>query len=221
VKFALNRLTRRALTQVAAVALTPALFGIARGDNAPPKSDRSVDMAKVLEPGPLPELSVGDAAGVPVIEYGSLTCPHCAHFSKDIWPAFKAAFVDTGKVRYIFREYSRNNLDVAAFMLARCVGEDKALATIELLFAQQDTWAFVEKPLDGLTSALRPTGMTREKIENCLKDQKMADAFAQIDKTAETTVKVSGTPTFVIDGKVYGGALSNDDLSAILKPLIK
>ena len=208
-------LTRRAL---AALALTPAFIGAARAEA--PKPESAVDMAKVLAAGPLPELSIGETAGVPVVEYGSLTCPHCAHFSKDVWPAFKAAFVDTGKVRYIFREYSRNNLDVGAFMLARCMGDDKTFPTIELLFAQQDKWAN-DKPLDGLTAALRPTGMTRDKLESCLKDQKTADALTQIVKTADETVKVSGTPTFVIDGKVYDGALSLEDLTAILKPILK
>jgi len=208
-------LTRRAL---AALALTPAFIGAARAEA--PKPESAVDMAKVLAAGPLTELSIGEAAGVPVVEYGSLTCPHCAHFSKDVWPAFKAAFVDTGKVRYIFREYSRNNLDVGAFMLARCMGDDKTFPTIELLFAQQDKWAN-DKPLDGLADALRPTGMTRDKLESCLKDQKMADALTQIVKTADETVKVAGTPTFVIDGKVYGGALSLEDLTAILKPILK
>jgi protein-disulfide isomerase len=186
-----------------------------------PKPDTTVDMAKALEPGPLPELSIGDASGVPVIEYGSATCPHCAHFDKDIWPEFKKAYVDTGKVRYIFREYSRNNLDVAAFMLARCVGEDKAYATIELLFASQDAWAFGGSPLEGLITALRPTGMTREKVTACLNDQAKADAFAQIVKNADDKFKISGTPSFIIDGKVYGGALSLEELNAILKPLVK
>ena len=213
--FASPLFTRRAL---AALALTPAFIGVARADG--PKPDSAVDMAMVLAAGPLPELSIGEAAGIPVIEYGSLTCPHCAHFSKDILPAFKTAFVDTGKVRFIFREYSRSNLDVGAFMLARCLGDDKAFATIELLFAQQEKWAN-DKPLDGLANALRPTGMTRDKLESCLKDQKMADSLTQIVKTADDTVKVSGTPTFVIDGKVYGGALSLEDLTAILKPIIK
>jgi protein-disulfide isomerase len=219
VTFASSLVTRRMLVQAAAVGLAPAFIGAARADA--PKPDASVDMAKVLAPGPLPELSVGDPAGVAVIEYGSLTCPHCAHFAKDIWPEFKTAYVDNGKVRFIFREYSRNNLDVAAFILARCVGDDKALATIDLLFAEQEKWAFVDKPLDGLTIALRPTGLTRDKIEACLSDQKKVDAFSQIVKTAGELVKVSGTPTFVIDGKVYGGALSIDDLNAILKPIIK
>jgi protein-disulfide isomerase len=213
-------LSRRGLLQTPALLVGMAVFGPARAQTVP-KPDSTVDMAKALEPGPLPELSIGDAAGLPVIEYGSATCPHCAHFDKDIWPEFKKAYVDTGKVRYIFREYSRNNLDVAAFMLARCVGEDKAYATIELLFASQDTWAFGGSPLEGLITALRPTGMTREKVTACLNDQAKADAFAQIVKNADDKFKISGTPSFIIDGKVYGGALSLEELNAILKPLVK
>jgi protein-disulfide isomerase len=136
-------------------------------------------------------------------------------------PAFKAAYVDTGKVRFIFREFSRNPLDAAAFVLARCVGDDKALATIELLFSQQDKWAFVDNPLDPLIAALRPTGMTHDRAIECLKDQSKADAMQKIVQTAVSTVKVSGTPTFVIDGKIYGGELGLKDLDAILKPLVK
>jgi protein-disulfide isomerase len=178
-------------------------------------------MAKALERGPLPELSIGDAAGLPIVEYGSATCPHCAHFDRDVWPAFRKAYVESGKVRYIFREYSRNNLDVAAFMLARCVGDDKAFSAIELLFASQDRWAFGDNPLEGLMAALRPTGMSRDKATICLNDQAKADALAQIVKTADERFKISGTPSFIIDGRIYGGALSLDELDAILKPLVK
>lgn len=210
--------SRRLLFAVLAAAL--AMASPAFAEAAPP-ADATVDMSKALAPGPLPELSIGAATGLPVIEYGSATCPHCAHFDRDVWPAFKKAYVDTGKVRYIFREYSRNNLDVAAFMLARCVGDDKAFAAIELLFASQDNWAFGNNPLEGLMAALRPTGMSREKATACLNDQAKADAIAQIAKTAEDAFKISGTPSFIIDGKVYGGALSNEELGAILKPLLK
>ena len=136
-------------------------------------------------------------------------------------PAFKAAYVDTGKVRFIFREFSRNPLDAAAFVLARCVGDDKTLATIELLFTEQDKWAFVDNPLEALIAAMRPTGMTHDKAIACLKDQAKADAMHKIVETAVATVKVEGTPTFVIDGKVYGGELSLKDFDAILKPLVK
>jgi protein-disulfide isomerase len=213
-------LSRRDL--IRALALPPglAMFGDAHAQTAP-KPDSTTDMAKALEPGPLPELSIGDAAGLPVVEYGSATCPHCAHFDRDIWPAFKKAYVDAGKVRYIFREYSRNNLDVAAFMLARCVGDDKAFAAIELLFASQDSWAFGDNPLEGLMTALRSTGMSRDKATSCLNDQAKADALAQVVKIADEKFKISGTPSFIIDGKIYGGALSLDELNVILRPLVK
>ena len=186
-----------------------------------PEPDRTVDMATVLKPGTLPGLSIGDAAGVPVVEYGSLTCPHCATFSREVLPELKKDYLDTGKVRYIFREFSRNPLDVAAFVLARCVGDDKALAAIELLFSEQDKWAFVDKPLEPLIAAMRPTGLTHDQAMACLKDQSKVDAIAAVGKRASDEIKMNGTPTFVVDGKVYGGELSMDQLRAILDPLVK
>ena len=203
-----------------------ALLALALGVATPafavdaPQAESSVNMATALEPGPLPEIAIGDAKGVPVIEYGSATCSHCAHFAHDVWPAFKKDYVDTGKVRYIFREYSRNPLDVAAFILARCKGDDKAYPTIELLLATQDKWAFVDKPLDGLVDVLRAAGFTRDQIMECLKDQPKADAMAKIVQTADKEFSIKGTPTFIINGKEYGGGLTEDELAAILKPLI-
>jgi protein-disulfide isomerase len=186
-----------------------------------PQPDRTVDMAKVLAPGPLPELAMGDPAGVQIVEYASLTCPHCAAFSKEIFPQLKAAYIDTGKARFTFREFSRNTLDVAGFLLARCLGDDKAFAADELLFAEQDKWAFADKPLEPLIAAMRPTGLTQEKATECLKNQKLADGIVAIAKRANDDVKLTGTPTFVIDGKVYGGELTLDQLKAILDPLVK
>jgi protein-disulfide isomerase len=205
---------------VAAFAVALFFTGSAQAETAP-KPDGAVDMATVLQPGPLPELSIGDANGLPIVEYGSLTCPHCAVFVHDVLPALKSAYIDTGKARFIFREFSRNALDAAGFVLARCVGDDKALATIELLFAEQETWAFVDHPLDALIAAMRPTGMSHDKAMECLKDQAKANAMREMVQTAMSKVKVAGTPTFVIDGKVYDGALSLGEFDAILKPLVK
>lgn len=204
---------RLALAAGLALALTPALAG--------PTPQGTVDMAKVLAPGPLPELSMGDPNGVPMVEYGSLTCPHCAAFDTKVFPAFRTAYIDTGKVHFIFREFSRNPLDVAAFVLARCEGDDKTLATINLLFAEQDKWAFVDNPLEALITALRPTGMSHDQAMACLKDQSKANAMTTILKTAIDTVHIQGTPTFVINGTVFNGELTNDDLDAILKPMVK
>jgi protein-disulfide isomerase len=212
----LHRLAVAALFAAAALATNGAFAA-----TAAPEPDRTVDMATVLKPGPLPELAMGDASGVPVVEYGSLTCPHCATFSREVFPELKKDYIDTGKVRFIFREFSRNSLDVAAFLLARCVGDDKAFAAIELLFNQQDKWAFVDKPLEPLIAAMRPAGLTHDQAMACLKDQSKADAMLAIGKRATDEIKMTGTPTFVIGGKVYGGELSMDQLRAILDPLVK
>ncbi len=187
-----------------------------------PQPDRTVDMAQLLQPGSLPELSIGEAnAPVVVIEYGSLTCPHCATFSKETLPQFKKEYVDTCKVRFIFREFARNTLDVAGFVLARCLGDDKAFAANELLFAEQDKWAFVDKPLEPLLAAMRPTGMTKEQATQCLNNQKLADGIVAIAKRADNDIKLTGTPTFVVNGKVFGGELTIDQFRAILDPLVK
>jgi protein-disulfide isomerase len=212
----LRRLAFAALFSVAALAAHGALAA-----TAAPEPDRTLDMATVLKPGSLPELVTGDASGVPVVEYGSLTCPHCATFSREVFPELKKDYIDTGKVRFIFREFSRNPVDVAAFVLARCVGDDKAFAAIELLFNQQDKWAFVDKPLEPLIAAMRPAGLTHDQAMACLKDQQKADAIVAIAKRATDEIKMNGTPTFVIEGKVYGGELTMDQLRAILDPLVK
>jgi protein-disulfide isomerase len=217
---ALASLRRLAFAAVFSAA-TLAAHGAFAAATTAPAPDRTVDMAALLKPGPLPELAMGDPSGVPIIEYGSLTCPHCATFSREVFPELKKEYIDTGKVRFIFREFSRNPLDVAAFVLARCIGDDKAFAAIELLFNEQDKWAFVDKPLEPLIAAMRPTGLTHDQAMACLKDQSKANAMVAIAKRASDEIKLSGTPTFVIAGKVYGGELTMDQLRAILDPLVK
>ena len=185
----LRRLAFAALFSAAALSAHGALAA-----GAAPEPDRALDMATVLKPGPLPELTMGDASGVKVVEYGSLTCPHCATFSREVFPELKKDYIDTGKVHFIFREFSRNPLDVAAFVLARCIGDDKAFAAIELLFSQQDKWAFVDKPLEPLIAAMRTTGLTHDQAMTCLKDQSKADAMVAIGKRATEEIKMTGTP---------------------------
>jgi protein-disulfide isomerase len=216
---ALASLRRLAFTAVFFLAAFAANGALAAA--GAPEPDRTVDMATVLKPGPLPELTVGDPSGLPIVEYGSLTCPHCAAFSREVFPELKKDYIDTGKVRFIFREFARNPLDVAAFVLARCIGDDKAFAGIELLFSTQDKWAFVDKPLEPLIAAMRPAGLTHDQAMTCLKDQAKANAIVAIGKRATDEIKMTGTPTFVIDGKVYGGELTIDQLRAILDSLIK
>ncbi len=204
-----------------AAVLCAATLGASLALAAAPQPDGTADMAKILAPGPLPDLTIGSAtAPVTVVEYGSLTCPHCAAFSKETFPQLKSQYIDPGKVRYIFREFSRNTLDVAGFLLARCLGDDKAYAADQLLFADQDKWAFVDKPIEPLIEALRAAGMTQEKAQECLKNQKLADEVVAVQKKANEDVKITGTPTFVINGKVFGGELTFDQLKQVLDPML-
>src|SRR6185503_2006793 len=101
-----------------------------------------------MRPGPLPDLVLGKAdAPVTIIEYASMTCPHCANFHKTTYPALKTKYIDTGKVRFIFREFPLDELAVAAAMLARCADQnERSMALIDVLFASQDKWA-VRQPL--------------------------------------------------------------------------
>jgi protein-disulfide isomerase len=208
-----------ALLVVAVIAVQTAATVISAFAASAPRPDGTVDMAKVLQTGPLPELAMGDANGVPVLEYGSLTCPHCAAFIKETFPQLKKEYIDTGKVRFIFHEFARNTQDLAGFVLARCLGDNEAFGADELLFAEQDKWAFADEPMKPLIAVMRVTGLSEEKAKECLKNVKLADAIVAATKIASQETHLSGVPTFVIAGKVYGGELSFDELKEILDSL--
>src|SRR5690242_13662638 len=129
-----------------------------------------------MRPGPLPDLVQGKAdAPVTIIEYASMTCPHCANFHKGTYPALKEKYIDTGKVRFIFREFPLDELAVAASMLARCAGSpEKSMAMIDVLFASQDKWA-VRQPIPVLKQIAKQAGITEKAFDDCLKDQKLYD----------------------------------------------
>ena len=120
--------------------------------------------AELMAPGPLGEQSLGkDDAPVTIIEYASMTCPHCAHFHETVYPELKKRYIDTGKVRFIFREFPLDPLAAAGFMLARCGGKDKYFPMIETLFAQQKDWV-VQKPLEPLLAIAKQAGFTQQTL---------------------------------------------------------
>lgn len=170
--------------------------------------------------GPLGDVWLGPAdAKVTIIEYASLTCGHCATFHKDTWPALKAKYIDTGKVRFTLREFPLDPLAMAGFMLSRCNGNDKYYPMTDLLFAQQRGWAFTDKPVDALSSLARQAGFTQESFESCLKRQDIYDAVTQV-KDAGAKAGVDSTPTFFINGQKRSGALSIGEFDKILEPLV-
>jgi len=210
-------ITRRRLLETMAIG---AALTVAGGLGLAPAMAQTVSAQELGEAGPLGDVTLGDkGAKVHVIEYASLTCSHCADFHNTTFPEFRKKYIDTGKVRFTLREFPLDPLAAAGFMLARCEGNDKYYPVTDLLFSRQNDWAFTQKPLEGLTNLLKQAGFTQEKVESCLKDQKILDAVNAVrDRGAK--LGVNSTPTFFINGKTYRGALSMEDLDKALKPLL-
>jgi protein-disulfide isomerase len=221
------RITRREFCQsTASLALATAVLGISA---LPPFVSKAhaadpIAAAELYKPDKLPDMVMGaDNAPVTVIEYASMTCPHCAHFQETTFPALKKNYIDTGKVRYIFREFPLDSLAAAAFMLARCTGEtdkNKYFAMVDTLFRQQRTWA-VEKPLPPLLAISKQAGFTEETFNACLANQKVLDGIESMRQRAVDTFKVQSTPTFFINGTAYPGALEIGEMSKLIDAQIK
>jgi protein-disulfide isomerase len=187
---------------------------------AAPASAGDVDMVELLKPGALPDKALGkEDAKVTIVEYASMTCPHCAHFAETTFPELKTKYIDTGKVRFIFREFPFDPRAEAGFMLARCAG-DNYFPMIEVLFKQQQTWAAAENVKDAMFQLSKLAGFTQESFNACLTDQKLLDQVRAVQKRGADEFKVDSTPTFFINGKTYKGALSIEEMSAIIDPLL-
>lgn len=187
---------------------------------AAPTPAGTVDMAKLLGPGALPDKQLGkDDAKVTIVEYASMTCPHCAQFHTNTLPALKTKYIDTGQVRLILREFPFDPRAEAGFMLARCA-EDNYFPMIDVLYQQQNSWAGVENARDALLSIARLAGFTQEKFEGCLTNQKLLEDIRMVRTRGADEFKVDSTPTFFINGSQYKGALSVEEVSAIIDPLL-
>lgn len=175
-----------------------------------------------------PRLENGDmvmgAADAPVtlIEYASLTCPHCAAFQVDTFPKLKSAYIDTGLVKYIYRDFPLDRIALSAAMLARCAGPERYFAFIDVFFKQQANWASGNDPNQMVTALKRLArlgGMSEEQADTCLKNKEVQDSILAMRLAGEKQFQVNSTPTLVINGKAHPGALSFEELDKILKPL--
>jgi protein-disulfide isomerase len=161
-------------------------------------------------------------AKVTVIEYASVTCPHCGRFNNDVLPAFKAKYVDTGKVFYIFREFPTDpvQLSAAGFMVARCAPADKYFAVLDALFHGQEKLYQSQDGKAFLLNAAKVGGMDEAKVQACIEDKANQDAFNARIQTAIDTAKIRATPTFVIGKTKVEGEQTLADLSAVIDPLL-
>jgi protein-disulfide isomerase len=161
--------------------------------------------AELMVPGPLGEITLGDPkAPNTIIEYASLTCPHCKAWSAEVYPALKAKYIDTGKVYFILREFPRDPVDVMAFTIARCV-PGRTMPLIELMFAEQANWAYVSDPKSALQNLVKQAGISQDQFSTCLTNQSLLDGVQASLARATKTFNVGATPTFFINGvKVEG-----------------
>ena len=167
------------------------------------------------------ERSIGDAdAPVTIIEYSSLTCPHCASFHNDILPDLKERYIETGKVRMIFRDFPLNEPAVDAAVLAHCAGPDRYVGFLDVLFQTQESWASTGNPRDALKQLGKLGGLADSEMDACFADETMVDGVLQSRLVGQNEHKVQSTPTFVINGETYAGSRDIEAFAEIIDPLL-
>jgi len=165
-----------------------------------------------------------DKAPVTIVEYASLTCPHCAHFNEETFPKLKAEYIDKGLVKYIYRDFPLDRVALQASKVARCAGPDRYFAFIDVFFRQQTNWAAGNDPnkiTQNLKRLAKLGGMSDETFDKCLNDKAVEDAVLAQSLKGEQEFKVNSTPTLIINGKTHPGALSFEELEKVLQPLVK
>jgi protein-disulfide isomerase len=209
------------IAAVAAVAVGGGIYYLRGGfnqgdDGSGPKKDPN--LAELLAPGPLADISLGkaDAPNV-IVEYASMTCPHCAQFHNTVLPELQKKYIDTGQARLILREFPLDGLALAAFMLARCAGPDRYYPMVGGLFETQHVWAV--PGADGREKLLliaKQAGFSKESFDKCIDDQTLRDNIVAVTKRGHDEFGVDSTPTFFVNGKRLAGEHELKDFDAAL-----
>ena len=215
-------ITRRAFTTALSLTGLAALTGFSPlGLISEAFAQTAADVAK---PQSLPDMALGPAdAKVTITEYASMTCPHCAAFNDQVFPKIKSEFIDTGKVRYVFREFPLDIKAAAGSMLSRCIANgdpNKYFAVTDLLFKSQADWV-MKNTTESLSRIGKQAGLSQQQVDDCLKDQALLDKIAADQKYASEVLKVDSTPTFFINGEKIKGETSIEQFEKKINPLLK
>ncbi len=157
-----------------------------------------------------------DNAPLTVLEYASLSCPHCAHFFMDTLPKLDAKYIKTGKVRLVYRDYPLNSSALKGAMLLQCVDKDRRHEFLTVLFKMQDKWAFGANYIEALSNIAAFGGFERARFNQCIDNKKVEEAALQVAKEASDIYKIEGTPTFFINGTKMKGETDIDGLSKVI-----
>jgi len=190
---------------------------------AGPAIAQSAIAAAVAKPVSLPDIAIGSPkAPVTITEYASMSCSHCAAFGENVFPMLRSKYIDTGKVRFVFREFPLDIKAAAASILARCIAKDdseKYFAAVETLFKQQDR--LIAQTKDTLMYVGKLNGMSEQDVVACQADSEQFDKLTADQKYAVQTLKVDSTPTFFVNGERLKGSMSFEELEERIKPLLK
>jgi protein-disulfide isomerase len=171
-----------------------------------------------VQPG---DMVLGQAeAKVTIVEYASLTCPHCAAFHANTLPGLKDRYIDQGSVKLVYRDFPLDGLALRAAMLPHCAGPDRYYGLLGALFARQQQWATAQDPMSALGAIARQAGMSEESFKSCLADKAIEDKVLQSRLEADKSLGVNSTPTLFINGVRYTGALALEQIRAVVDPLI-
>jgi protein-disulfide isomerase len=161
-----------------------------------------------------------DKAPVTIVEYASLTCPHCAKFANSTFEVLKTKYIDTGKVHFIYRDFPFDQVGLRAAMMARCAGPDQFFGFLAVLFKSQESWAGAKDPLDELAKIGRLGGLGKEQFDACMNDKALMDGILNGRLEAEQKLEVKATPTFIINGVKHEGYMPIEEFDKILEPLL-
>lgn len=219
------KFTRRALIVTAALTLAGAGYGLQSLVTDQPLSlanpALAQDLSDLAQEGALKDMVTGEAnAPVTIIEYASMSCPHCKDFHETVLPSLKEKYISTGKVKLVFREFPLEPRAFAASMLARCADEKFYFPMVDVLFQQQENWSRAADPRPPLLQIARLAGFTQESFEACLQNQELLDKINAVRTKASESYGVNGTPAFFINGKRYEGQYTVEAFSATIDGLL-
>ena len=219
--------TQRVIVAIAALVIVLAgvyYFSQSDAPKEPVSTDANSAAAHqaLMAPGPLPEIVEGRKdAKVTIVEYASMSCPHCAAFHNSVYPKLKEKYIDTGKVRFIFREFPLNNIAIAGAMLSRCVASDRTKDLITELFKRQNDWLVQGNAVDKLFEVVKQAGFTKASFEKCLDDKALYNKLLKVRERADKQFGVNSTPTFFINGKKMTNAPNLAGFDKALEGLVK
>ncbi len=167
------------------------------------------------------EMVMGDPeAPITIIEYASLTCGHCGRFHNQILPTLKSEYIDPGLARLVYRDFPLDGLALQASMLAHCAGKERYFGFLGILFQDQARWTTAEQPQAALAQTARIGGLGKKDFESCLANKDISNKVLQARLEGEKTYAIQSTPTFIINGKKYVGAMPFEEFDEILRRLL-